>query len=139
MERRLEQILTQKSSMKNLNPWLRSQKRDRYKSSGLLIKILVQNSGLGASLRVLFLGGSSEPLLAPLQVLLQQLDAPVQGRHLSLSLHTRGHKVNQGGHQIKAGHYVHCDSIVDPEPDPKGSVTYCWILIRKIGLDLDQN
>ena len=36
---------------------------------------------------VVSLCGSGEPLLAPLEVLLQQLDAPVQGRHLSLSLH----------------------------------------------------
>ena len=40
------------------------------------------------------LGGGGQPLLAPLQVLLQQLDPPVQGSHLSLGL---GEGVRKGG------------------------------------------
>ena len=35
------------------------------------------------------LGGGGEPLLAPLQVLLQQLDPPVQGSNLTLGLPER--------------------------------------------------
>ena len=35
------------------------------------------------------LGGGGKPLLAPLQVLLQQLDPPVQGGNLTLGLRER--------------------------------------------------
>ena len=35
------------------------------------------------------LGGGGEPLLAPLEVLLQQLDPPVQGGNLTLGLKER--------------------------------------------------
>ena len=54
----------------------------RWKQNTLLpLRLVGGMGGLGQ-----LLGGGGEPLLGPLQVLLQQLDPPVQGGDLTLGL-----------------------------------------------------